>query len=154
MDTLWAPWRNKYVCIKKIRGCIFCLKRNPSEEGKMIIKKAGLSFAMLNRYPYNNGHIMIAPYRHVKDLKGLSDKELMDIMNLTANMQSLLEKKLSPHGFNIGINTGRAAGAGYKGHLHIHIVPRWVGDTNFMPVTANTKVMPQSLKELYKLLTS
>ena len=111
-----------------------------------------LSFAMLNIYPYNSGHIMISPFRHVRDLKGLNDAELLDIIKLTRDMQVLLEKKLKPHGFNIGINTGKVAGAGYKDHLHIHIVPRWKGDSNFMPVIADTKVMPQSLKELYKLL--
>lgn len=108
---------------------------------------------MLNIYPYNNGHITVSPFRHTRDLKGLNDSELMDIIKLARDMQDLLEKKLKPHGFNIGINTGKVAGAGYKGHLHIHIVPRWKGDSNFMPVIAGTKVMPQSLGELYKLLT-
>jgi len=107
---------------------------------------------MLNIYPYNNGHIMVAPLRHARDLKGLNDEELADIIILTRDMQALLEKKLKPHGFNIGINTGRVGGAGYEGHLHIHIVPRWQGDASFMPVIANTKVVPQSLKELYKIL--
>ena len=95
---------------------------------------------------------MVSPFRHVKDLKGLNDAELMDIIKLTRDMQDLLEKKMKPHGFNIGINTGKVAGVGYKDHLHVHIVPRWNGDSNFMPVTAGTKVIPQSLKELYKLL--
>jgi ATP adenylyltransferase len=150
MDKLWAPWRSKFIKIRKIKGCIFCLKACGGK--KLIVKKTRHSFAMLNIYPYNNGHIMVSPFRHVRDLKGLNDEELLDIIKLTRDMQAKLEKKLRPHGFNIGINTGRLAGAGYKDHLHIHIVPRWEGDSNFMPVIAGAKVMPQSLKELYKLL--
>ncbi|OIO33339.1 MAG: HIT family hydrolase [Candidatus Omnitrophica bacterium CG1_02_40_15] len=156
MNRLWAPWRNKFVTIRKIKGCIFCMK-NKVSRGRFqtvpyIIRKSRYSFAMLNIYPYNNGHIMVSPFRHVKDLKGLNDAELLDIIKLTRDMQALLEKKLKPHGFNIGINTGKVAGAGYKGHLHIHIVPRWKGDSNFMPVVADTKIMPQSLKELHRIL--
>lgn len=120
---------------------------------QFIVKKSKFSFALLNIYPYNNGHIMVSPYRHVKGLKGLNDSELLDMMKLARDIQGLLEKKLRPHGFNIGINTGAVGGAGYKGHVHIHIVPRWTGDTNFMPVIGNTKVLPQSLEELHKLLT-
>ena len=152
MDKIWAPWRSKFIKIKKKRGCIFCLK-DKKRGDNFIIKKSKFSFALLNIYPYNNGHIMVSPCRHVKDLKGLNNKELLDMMKLVAQMQSLLEKRLKPHGFNIGINTGKVGGAGYRGHVHIHIVPRWTGDTNFMPVTGNTKVLPQSLKELHKLLT-
>ena len=151
MDKIWAPWRSVFIKIRKIKGCIFCIK-GKKDKDLFIIKRSEHSFAMLNIYPYNNGHIMVSPFRHVKDLKGLNDKELLDIIKLTRDMQSLLEKKLKPHGFNIGINTGKAAGAGYKDHLHIHIVPRWKGDSNFMPVIADTKVMPQSLKELYRTL--
>ena len=153
MDRLWAPWRSKFVRGKKKKKCIFCVKKTGAAEPR-IVKKSKFSFAMLNTYPYNNGHVMVSPYRHVKDLKGLNDRELLDIMNLVQDMQRLLEKKLKPHGFNIGINTGTVAGAGYKDHIHIHIVPRWSGDTNFMPVTGATKVLPQSLKELRRLLKS
>ena len=157
MNMLWAPWRSAFIKIRKIKGCIFCVDNyrgqaclSPTE--KFIIRKSAHSFAMLNIYPYNNGHIMVAPFRHIKDLKGLNDEELLDIIKLTRDMQALLEKKLKPHGFNIGINTGKVAGAGYKDHLHVHIVPRWKGDSNFMPVIADTKVMPQSLKELHRIL--
>ena len=152
MDKLWAPWSNKFIIARKIKNCIFCVDKKIGRKD-FIIRKTAYSFAMLNIYPYNNGHIMTAPLRHVKDLKGLNDAELLDIIKLTRDMQVLLEKKLKPHGFNIGINTGRAGGAGYKDHLHIHIVPRWEGDNNFMPVIADTKVVPQALGELYKLLT-
>ena len=152
MNKLWAPLRNIFIKVKKIKGCIFCVKGR-KDKNLFIVKRSRHSFAMLNIYPYNNGHIMVSPFRHAKDLKTLNDEELLDIIKLTRDMQVLLEKKLKPHGFNIGINTGRVAGAGYKDHLHIHIVPRWRGDTNFMPVVTDTKVMPESLKELYKTLT-
>lgn len=152
MDKLWAPWRSKFVRMKKKKGCIFCLKEKENAD-KFIIEKSKFSFALLNIYPYNNGHVMVSPYRHIKDLKGLNDAELLDIIKLARKMQALLEKKLKPHGFNIGINTGKVAGAGYRGHVHVHIVPRWNGDTNFMPLIGNTKVIPQSLKELRKILT-
>lgn len=152
MDKIWAPWRAKFITKRKKEGCIFCLKKK-SSKGGFIVKKSKFSFALLNIYPYNNGHIMVSPYRHVKDLKGLSDAELLDMIKLVTQMQGLLEKKLRPQGFNIGINIGRAGGAGYRNHIHIHIVPRWTGDVNFMPVIGNTKVIPQSLKELYNLLT-
>lgn len=151
MDKLWAPWRSRFVKKKKKKVCIFCLK-NMHAKNSFVVKKSKFSFALLNIYPYNNGHIMVSPYRHVKDLKGLNDAELLDMMKLVRELQIILERKLKPHGFNIGINTGAAAGAGYKGHVHIHIVPRWVGDTNFMPAVGNTKVLPQSLQELYNLL--
>ena len=151
MDKIWAPWRSKFVRKKKKDGCIFCLK-NKSDNDKFIVKKSKFSFALLNIYPYNNGHIMVTPYKHAKDLKGLDDAELLDMIKLVGQMQRLLEKKLKPHGFNIGMNIGEVGGAGYKDHVHIHIVPRWIGDVNFMPVVGNTKVIPQSLKELHKLL--
>ena len=154
MDRLWAPWRSKFVRKKKKKGCIFCLKKNKKDNNKYIIKKIKFSFAILNIYPYNNGHVMVSPYRHIKDLTGLRDNELLDMMVLVRETQRLLEKKLKPHGFNIGINTGEVGGAGYRGHVHIHIVPRWSGDTNFMPIIGQTKVIPQSLKELHRLLAS
>ncbi len=152
MDILWAPWRSRFVRKKKKKGCIFCLKNRGRGE-PAVIKKSKFSFALLNIFPYNNGHVMVSPYRHIKDLKGLSDAELLDMMKLVREMQVLLEKRLKPHGFNIGVNTGEVGGAGYKGHIHVHIVPRWKGDTNFMPITGNAKVISQSLKELYRLLT-
>jgi ATP adenylyltransferase len=107
---------------------------------------------MLNIYPYNNGHLMIAPLRHVKDLSSLNDAELLDLMRSVEKARSLLSKALKPDGFNIGVNMSRVAGAGIPGHLHVHIVPRWNGDTNFMPVIGNTKVISQSLDALHKLL--
>jgi ATP adenylyltransferase len=107
---------------------------------------------MLNLYPYNNGHVMVAPYRHVKSPELLTDAELLDVMKLVNKVKVLIDKKLKPHGFNIGMNIGKAGGAGFAGHIHMHIVPRWIGDTNFMPMTADTKVVSESLEAMLKLL--
>ena len=109
-------------------------------------------FAVLNIYPYNNGHVLVMPYRHVNDFDKLHETELIDLMNLVTACKKLLQKIFAPQGYNIGINLGRVAGAGFPGHIHIHIVPRWYGDVNFMPVTAGTKVISQSLKTLYERL--
>ena len=107
---------------------------------------------MLNLFPYNNGHVMVVPYRHVKSLELLTDSELIDLMKLVNKTKANIDKKLRPHGYNIGFNIGKVGGAGFAGHIHIHVVPRWVGDTNFMPVTGNAKVMAESLDAMRKLL--
>lgn len=151
MDKLWAPWRSRYIRLKAIKGCIFCEKEKKFSQ-KFILKKSNFCFAMLNIFPYNNGHLMIAPYRHTRDIEDLEEGEVVDLFKTTCQMVKVLKKTIQPEGFNIGLNIGRIAGAGYEGHLHIHVVPRWSGDTNFMPVIADTKVIPQSLKELYKRL--
>lgn len=154
MDRLWAPWRSRYISsVKSIKGCIFCSKpKAKKDKSSYIVSRTRHSFSILNIYPYNNGHIMIAPYRHVKELGKLSDEEILDLFDLLRDSQGLIAKVLKPDGFNIGINLGRAAGAGYKEHLHIHIVPRWVGDVNFMPVFTSTKVVSESLDALYSKL--
>lgn len=152
MDKIWAPWRSKYIYLRRRKGCIFCGNKNSGDEKHHIIRRSKYSFAMLNLYPYNNGHIMVAPYRHVKSLEFLSAKELMDVMSLVNAAKIDLEKELKPDGFNIGLNIGKVAGAGFAGHVHIHIVPRWLGDTNFMPVTAGTKVISESLEAMRKVL--
>jgi len=155
MDTLWAPWRIKYIesALKKKNKCIFCealkAKNNDSD---YVVFKTKHSFALLNIFPYNNGHMMVAPLKHTRDLSYLSDGQTMDLMKAIAKARGLLDKVLKPHGYNIGINISRSAGAGIPGHLHVHIVPRWIGDANFMPTTAGTKVLSQSLEELYKQL--
>lgn len=145
MNTLWAPWRSKYIYSRKKTGCIFC---RPKE---YVVAESKLSFAMLNIYPYNNGHVMVAPKRHVKSLEYLKPEELKDMMDLVVRAKKVLDKKIKPHGYNIGLNIGKAAGAGFAGHIHIHIVPRWAGDTNFMPAACGTKVIPESLDAMYKL---
>lgn len=154
MDRMWAPWRSKFIYNRKLKSCIFC--KNPKEKRdkvNYIIKRTKFSFAMLNIYPYNNGHIMIAPLSHKKSLCELSDREILDLMKLTNEMTARLDRVLKPEGYNIGLNIGRISGAGYAGHLHIHIVPRWGGDTNFMPVLADTKIVAESLDSVYKRLT-
>jgi len=153
MDKLWAPWRSKYIHLRKKKKCIFCGNKQSKSDGKRyIVDRSKYSYSMLNLYPYNNGHVMVAPHRHVKDMQSLSDAELIDMMKLVRSTVKKLEKKLKPHGFNIGFNTGKIAGAGFAGHIHVHIVPRWTGDTNFMPVTAGTKIISESLDAMMKVL--
>lgn len=151
MDRLWAPWRVKYIRAKKQKKCIFC-QGIKSEYDSYVVLKGRYSFSMLNTFPYNNGHIMISPKRHVKEFSQLKDNELLDLFKTLNNSKKLLDKVLKPDGYNIGINISSSAGAGITGHLHIHIVPRWKGDTNFMPTLYNTKVISQSLVQLYKAL--
>ena len=154
MDRLWAPWRYKYVQ-KKTKSCLFCsVNKERSDKKNFVIYRSGFSFSILNIYPYNNGHVMIAPYRHIKDLDCLTSEEILDILKLINDTKRYLDNLMKPDGYNIGINIGRKAGAGYANHLHIHIVPRWDGDTNFMPTISQTKVISQSLKVLYKRLTN
>jgi ATP adenylyltransferase len=150
MDKLWAPWRIKYIKIKKQKKCIFCLSKG--YKNRQLVFKTKYSLCILNIFPYNNGHLMISPIRHIKRLSELKDEELLDLMRSLSRAQGLLDKVLKPQGYNIGINISPVAGAGISGHLHIHIVPRWKGDTNFMPVVYDTKVVSQSLSELAKLL--
>ncbi|MDP2912945.1 MAG: HIT domain-containing protein [Candidatus Omnitrophota bacterium] len=152
MDKLWAPWRSKYIYSRKIKKCIFCGNRAADEELKYIVAKSKHSFAMLNLYPYNNGHVMVSPYRHVNSFELLSNEEILDMMKLVNRIKTVLDKRLKPHGYNIGANIGKVAGAGFAGHVHIHIVPRWTGDFNFMPIVSGTKVVSESLDVMYKLL--
>ena len=155
MDKLWAPWRSEYIKSKKNKGCIFCLKSKLKNDKKnYIVSRGKYVFSMLNIFPYNNGHIMVAPYRHIKDLGKLNDNELIELMKHANKAMKSLKKVLNPCAFNVGINIGKAAGAGYADHLHIHIVPRWQGDTNFMPIICNTKVISEALDELYKRIKS
>ncbi|MCX5678215.1 MAG: HIT domain-containing protein [Candidatus Omnitrophica bacterium] len=155
MDKLWAPWRSKYIYLRKRTGCIFCgAKKEADAKRRYILERSEHSFSILNIFPYNNGHVMVAPYRHVKSLELLSSEELLDMMRLVNKTKAILDRKLKPHGYNIGLNIGKTAGAGYAGHLHIHIVPRWTGDTNFMPVTAGSRVISESLDAVYRLLKS
>ena len=153
MDRLWAPWRSSYVSTKKRRGCIFCIgKDRKKDAGLFVVRRTKLSFSILNIFPYNNGHILIAPYRHIKNFRGLRDEEMLDMMRLLKQTKIALDKILKPDGYNIGFNIGRASGAGIKGHIHLHIVPRWNGDTNFITTISGSKVISQSLTVLYKEL--
>jgi len=152
MDKLWAPWRINYVQGKKAKGCLFCAAAKSAGKKDYFVFKTDYSFCLLNIFPYNNGHLMVAPKRHVKDLAQLKNDEVLDLIKALILAKKLLARILKPEGFNIGINSGSVAGAGIPGHLHIHIVPRWKGDTNFMPVLAQTKIISQSLEELLKKL--
>ena len=156
MDRLWAPWRSKYIKqhkIRRTRACIFCLApRKRRDAAQLIVHRSRHAFAILNIYPYNTGHIMVAPFRHVRDFTPLSGQERLDLINLQVRMQNVLVKVLKPHSFNTGSNMGGAAGAGFGNHLHIHIVPRWIGDVNFMPILGRTKVMSASLQEIHRRL--
>jgi ATP adenylyltransferase len=128
------------------------VKKETSSAKKRIIEKYGRSFAMLNMYPYNNGHVMVAPYRHVESLELLSESELIDLITLMNRVKKRIDRKMGPHGYNIGLNIGRIAGAGFAGHVHVHLVPRWDGDTNFMPVISDVKVVSESLDTVYEAL--
>jgi ATP adenylyltransferase len=152
MKKLWAPWRITYVQGKKAKGCIFCAAAKTQGAAEHVVFKTEHALCMLNIFPYNNGHLMVAPLRHVRDLSKLRDGELLDLMRGVEKARVLLEKTLKPEGFNIGINMSAVAGAGIPGHLHVHIVPRWKGDTNFMPVLGDTKIISQSLTQLHTLL--
>ena len=154
LELLWAPWRMKYIVESdRPSECVFCLGSSAeSDRERHVLCRYRTCFAILNRFPYNNGHILVAPYRHVADLDDLGDEELLDIMTLLRDCKRALATSMSPDGFNVGLNLGTAAGAGIEGHLHFHIVPRWQGDTNFMTVTGRIKVIPQSLDEAYDKL--
>ncbi len=152
MEKLWAPWRRAYVRkAAKLKGCIFC--RAVAPQGKdYLVFRTRHSLCLLNIYPYTNGHLMVAPVRHVKEPWNLRQKEILDLFGAMNTAAGLLRKVAKPHGFNIGMNISRTAGAGVVGHLHIHIVPRWQGDVNFMPVVNDTKVISQSLQEAHQEL--
>ena len=151
MEALHAPWRIEYILGPKKSpdgGSIFTrIAQSSDDEANYVIARGRTCYAMLNAYPYSGGHLMIVPYREVADFDNLLDDELLELMKLTRRCQHALAKAMHPHGFNIGVNLGRVAGAGIEEHLHIHVVPRWAGDCNFMPVIANTTVVPEALKE-------
>ena len=152
-DRLWAPWRSAFLSRKRGGRCIFCAaKRSNADREHHVVARGAQAFALLNLYPYTNGHLMVAPSRHVGDLEALTAQEWADMFRLAKRLITRLRTTLHPHGFNVGLNLGRVAGAGIPGHLHLHVVPRWRGDTNFMPVVSGTRVISQSLDHLYALL--
>ncbi len=153
MKKLFAPWRMKFIAGKKEKGCLFCKKLNSKNDTKnLVLYRGRTAFIILNLYPYSNGHLMVAPKKHKRQLSELNNEEMLELFNLTEISTKILKKANHPQGFNIGINLGKVAGAGVPGHLHIHIVPRWLGDTNFMPVCGETKVICESLEQTYKKL--
>ncbi|MBP9866319.1 MAG: HIT domain-containing protein [Candidatus Omnitrophica bacterium] len=155
MDRLWAPWRKAYIRPegKKKQGCVFCsMIRGRAKSSDHILLKTSHSFAVLNLYPYNNGHTLILPRRHVQTIGQLRDEERLDWLETYVRVEKALHLALKPHGLNVGINLGRSSGAGIPGHLHLHAVPRWTGDVNFMPVVAGTKVISESMESVYRLM--
>jgi ATP adenylyltransferase len=151
MESLHAPWRIEYILAPKPRldmSLFTNIAQSSDDEGNYVIARDRTCFTLLNKYPYNGGHLMVVPYKEVADLNGLTEEELADLWKLVRRCTNALTQLMKPDGFNIGINLGRVAGAGIVEHLHIHVVPRWNGDTNFMPVLASTRVLPQALSEL------
>jgi ATP adenylyltransferase len=151
---LWAPWRLEYIKGPSPEECIFCSKPAAGDDrASLILARGEHCFVMLNAFPYNNGHLMVSPYEHVPSIEELDEPTLLELMQLTRRSLAALREGYSPEGFNIGINQGKAAGAGIEEHVHQHVVPRWGGDTNFMPVIGDTRVLPQSLDDSWATLS-
>ena len=155
MEHLWTPWRSTYIkAEKKQGGCIFCDvaardEKNNNDEKNLVVCRGAHAFIMLNRYPYTSGHLMIAPYAHVRRLNDASLAVVDEVMAFTRQSEIVLEEAYRPDGINLGMNLGRAAGAGIAEHIHMHVLPRWAGDANFMTSVANTRIIPESLEETY-----
>ncbi len=153
MERLWAPWRMEYILRNKQGGCFICdIVGNDDDRGNLVLRRGERCLMLMNRFPYNNGHLMVAPARHVDTLEAMEQDELIEMIMMTREACLMLRGIVHADGFNTGLNLGSAAGAGLKDHVHMHIVPRWEGDTNFMPAIADVKVMPQSLDDLWSEL--
>jgi ATP adenylyltransferase len=153
MKVLWAPWRMDYILSDKEQQCIFCeLPKQDRDRENLILYRSSHNFVMMNRYPYNNGHIMVVPYLHVPALDRLGDEILLDFMKVTSHAIASIRKAFMPEGFNIGINIGKIAGAGMEDHMHLHMVPRWAGDTSFMTVFDEVRVIPEHVMSTYDKL--
>jgi len=153
MKKLWAPWRIEYILSEKSEECIFCeYPKERRDKENLILYRGKTCFIILNKYPYNNGHLMVVPYKHVPTPLELSDEELLELSKLVNLSIKVLNFVMKPQGFNVGANIGKAAGAGIEEHYHIHVVPRWIGDTNYMPIIADTKVLVEALDKTYERL--
>lgn len=154
MKHLYAPWRMAYIkAARKPKGCVFCRAPAAGRDAKTFVLFRGRAcFTLLNIFPYNPGHLMVAPYAHKAALADLTPDEMLELLAQARDMEALLDRVLRPHGYNLGLNVGRVAGQGVLGHIHLHLVPRWDGDTNFMPILAKTKVLPVALTDLYARL--
>lgn len=155
MKIIWTPWRMKYILGEKSQGCILCDKhRAPqtSDAENLVVYRGATCYILLNLFPYSNGHVMVAPYQHLQSPELLDRETMAELMQLTSLSVALLRKAASPEGFNIGMNVGRVAGAGIADHVHMHVVPRWYGDTNYMSVLAETRLVPEMLAETYQTL--
>ncbi len=150
---LWAPWRLEYIKqADEQAGCVFCDAAAGDDEERLVIHRGELAFVLLNKFPYSSGHLMVAPYRHVGELAGLTEEEALEVHRLAVQGVAALGQVYGPEGHNLGWNLGRVAGAGVVDHIHLHVVPRWAGDTNFMPVLADVKVLPEHLLETRRRL--
>ena len=156
MKVIWAPWRMEYILSgQKESKCIFCPGDDRgTDAARLILYVGSRSLVMMNRFPYINGHLLVAPVRHVPDLHSLTEEETLDLLLLVQRSIEALKRTMNPEGFNVGLNIGRVAGAGVEDHLHFHIVPRWDGDTNFMPIIAGTKVVSESLQASYQKISA
>jgi ATP adenylyltransferase len=156
METIWAPWRMQYILGAKPAGCVFCEKsqQRSQDQANFVLYRGQFAFVLMNIYPYNNGHLMIAPYPHVPSLTHLTPEQRNDVFALTQRCEAALAQAMRPEGFNIGLNLGKVAGAGIAEHLHVHVVPRWNGDTNYMSTLADVRVIPQRLEETYAALAA
>lgn len=153
MKVIWAPWRMDYILSNKEQQCIFCeLPKQERDRDNLILYRSSYNFVMMNRYPYNNGHIMVVPYQHVSAPDTLSDAVLLDFMKVTRHAAQSIRNAFMPEGFNIGINIGKIAGAGMEEHMHLHMVPRWAGDTSFMTVFDEVRVIPEHIMSTYDRL--
>jgi len=153
MEQIWAPWRIQYIQMEKPKGCILCdTPRQNNDALNYILYRGDRNFIIMNSYPYNPGHLMVAPYRHVANLEELTEEEWHEHFEIVSRSVKVLKQVFNPGGFNIGINIGKVAGAGIVEHVHTHIVPRWQGDTNFMPVISDVRVVPEALAETYNKL--
>jgi len=154
MEILWAPWRMEYVASSNEKGeCIFCPGNDRSrDEERLILSVGDRSIVLMNRYPYISGHLLVAPVRHVCALDALTDEEKLDLISMVEKAVGILTKAMNPGGFNVGLNLGRIAGAGVEDHIHFHVVPRWSGDTNYMTVVGEVRVIPEHIRATYKKL--
>lgn len=153
MDRIWSPWRYRYVSQQSSEGCIFCAKIvENNDPGNYILHRAEHNFVLLNLYPYTTGHLMIAPYEHVPTLAESGPAALKEMMMLAQRAEIALKKVYNPRGFNVGLNIGEAAGAGVAGHIHMHVLPRWTADANFMTTIGETRVLPEDLETTYRRL--
>jgi ATP adenylyltransferase len=153
MDYLWTPWRYRYIAdVNKNDGCIFCDALKAGDEKARIVLRGELNFIILNAFPYTSGHVMIVPYQHVADLKDCKPEALAEMMRLAQRVERALAAEYKPEGYNLGMNLGRAAGAGVTGHLHMHVLPRWSGDSSFMTTVGETRVVPEDLDTTFEKL--
>jgi ATP adenylyltransferase len=154
MDRLWTPWRYAYVSkAAPVNGCVFCEKAAPdNDEENLVVYRGELNYVLLNLYPYNNGHIMVAPYEHVATLEAVAEEAVIEMMRLARHAESILRRIYRPQGINLGMNIGQCAGAGVAGHIHLHLLPRWPGDVSFMTTVGETRVVPEDLQTTWQKL--